>query len=57
MNAEVDYPFVVNERIRDIQRELLSEIQKQVPIRIVHSMLMFKLENDKCLVANLGEFK
>jgi len=54
---EEEYPIIVNENIRDIQKLLLSEIQKQVPVKIVHSMLMFKLENKKCLIANLGDFE
>lgn len=57
MNNEETYPIIVNEKIRDIQKQLLKEIQNQVPIKIVHSMLMFKLENDKCLIANLGDFE
>ena len=49
--------FMINERIRDLQKELISEIQKQLSVKIVHSMLMFRLEDNKCVIANFGDFE
>ena len=52
---EEGMPLIVNEVIRELELQLIAEVQKQVPKKIIHSMLMFKLEDGRCLIANLGE--